>query len=305
MEIDRDFVIDQLEQVCANSKMTRNDMVIVCPFHADSSPSCSVHVSGHKLPVGTYHCWSCGAKGPWSRLAEQLGLEAGDNYCPENPFRAKRRALQEKLRQEEENTKQAITDFMPVGSIPWDHGEFRGIPEDFLIKLKARRWYDDACSCFRIVFPVVNNNGINIGSVARRLDKEKIIPWKNSPGDWARKALFPLQLMPSTMDTVVLVEGPFDAIRLNYFGIPTLSLLGAQNWSEKKMSVLDSKRVKRIIICMDGDKAGREAEKKIFESTENRFKRKRFRIPIDEENPIDPGNMDLEKIKTLKEFGKF
>lgn len=305
MDIDRDFIIDQLETACSETKMTRNDLYIVCPFHADSDPSCSVHISGHKLPVGTYHCWSCGAKGPWSRLAEQLGLDTGETYSPQNPFRAKKRAIAEKLREDQEISHQEMLNHMPAGSFPWEHGDFRGIPEEFLLKLNPKRWYDDSTNCYRIVFPVTNNNKVTIGSVARRLDKDKFMPWRNSPGPWARKALFPLQLMQPIIKTVVLVEGPFDAIRLNYYGIPTLSILGTQNWSEQKISILEARKTERIIICMDGDKAGRVAESRIFIDTEDRFKRKRFRLPIDEVNPVDPGNMDEEKIEALREFGKF
>jgi len=306
MDIDRDFVIDQLERVCAKTKMTRNDLVIVCPFHADSNPSCSVHISGHKMPVGTYHCWSCGAKGPWARLAEQLGLDAGEGYIPENPFRAKRRAIQERIKSDTEFGRDQLHNHMPLGSQPWEHGPFRGISEEFLIRLNSERWYDDKNQCYRIVFPVTNSNGVIVGSVARRTDKEKRMPWLNSPGSWARKVLFPLSIIPRPLTTVVLVEGPFDAIRLNYLGIPTLSILGTQNWSSQKISILEARKVKKVVICMDGDKAGRIAEYKIFKSLEDtKIKRKRFRLPIDMHSPIDPGNMDEEKIEALREFGGF
>jgi 5S rRNA maturation endonuclease (ribonuclease M5) len=234
-----------------------------------------------------------------------LGLETGENYAPENPFSAKRRAIRQQIEDDEALAREAFHDHLPVGSQPWEHGSFRGIPEEYLLKLDSRRYYDDQSECYRIVFPVTNRNGVRIGSVARRLDDGRATPWKNSPGPWARKALFPLELMPRPLPSVVLVEGPFDAIRLNYHGIPTLSILGTQNWSPQKISILNSRRVSNLIICMDGDKAGRKATAEIFEDTEHLFKRKRFMLPIDEDNPIDPGNMDEEKIETLREFGGF
>jgi DNA primase len=305
MDIDRDFVIDQLERVCSSTKLERNDILIVCPFHADNSPSCSVHISGHKMPIGTYHCWSCGAKGPWGRLASQLGLEAGDGYVPENPFGAKRRAIQQRIEDDEVLGREAFFNHLPRGSQPWEHGSFRGLPEEYLVKLDARRWYDDYNECQRIVFPVTNRNGVIIGSVARRLDKETFKPWYNSPGPWARKALFPIEIMPRPLPTVVLVEGPYDALRLNYLGIPALSILGTQNWSPLKISTLNSRAVEKVILCMDGDDAGRKATNQIYADIEGQFIRKRFMLPIDEENPIDPGNMDDEKVEALREYGGF
>jgi DNA primase len=67
---------------------------------------------------------------------------------------------------------------------------------------------------------------------------------------------------------------------------------------------LDALGIKNIVICMDGDAAGRGAEGKIYAATENKFDRKRFRLPF--ENPsVDPGNMSEERVETLREFGKF
>lgn len=107
------------------------------------------------------------------------------------------------------------------------------------------------------------------------------------------------------MTTVVLVEGPFDALRLCYLGIPALSILGTSNWSFSKLSTIQGMGCKKLIICMDGDKAGRLAEAHIFEETADKIKRKRFRLPINEEDPVDPGNMNDELIEALREFGGF
>jgi hypothetical protein len=304
MEIDRDFVIDQLERACSDTKLYRNDIAIVCPFHADSSPSCMVHISGHKYSVGVYHCWSCNASGSWPKLAEKLGLEVGSGYVPQNPFNAKSRAIKQILDEAEEQAREQFREHMPIGHQPWEHGSFRGLPEEFLVKVGARRYYDDKCEVHRIIFPVINKNGITIGSVARRLDSNSFMPWLNAPGPWARKALFPLHVMERPLDKVVLVEGPFDALRLTHLGIPALSILGTSNWSAQKLSTLEGMRVKKLIICMDGDSAGRVAEAKVFEDTDGAIKRKRFRLPI--ENPgIDPGNMSDELVETLREFGGF
>ena len=301
IEIDRDFVIDQLERAVSKTKIKTNDIEILCPFHPDSSPSCSVHISGHKRPIGTFHCWSCGAKGPWSRLADRLGLESGETYHPEDPFGSKWRASQRRARGEEEIQRSLFRGHLPAGSKPWEHGPFRELPEKFLTKIGAMRVYDDRSDCYRIVFPIKNKIGTAIGSAARRLDKEKLYPWINSPGPWARKTLYPIELLPKQFDAVVLVEGPYDALRLNYHGIPALSILGTQNWTEEKVSILQSRAVKRIIICMDGDRSGRKAEAEIFNNTEGKFKRKRFRLPY-ENPPVDPGNMSMERVEALREF---
>jgi 5S rRNA maturation endonuclease (ribonuclease M5) len=307
MELDRDFIVDQLERVCRDTKILRHDIAITCPFkvHSNPKPSCMVHLSGHKTGVGVFHCWKCDAKGPWSRLAEALGLEYGENYVPQNPFNAKGRALKQRLQDSQDEAQSHFNGCMPLGVQPWEHGAFRGLPEEFLVKAGAKRYYDDRNECYRIVFPVMNKNGGLIGSVARRTDKESFMPWVNAPGYWARKALFPLHIMERPLTTVVLVEGPFDALRLCYLGIPALSILGTSNWTHNKLSSMQGMSCKNIIICMDGDKAGRVAESQIFEDLAGgQVKRKRFRLPIQEPG-IDPGNMNEELIEALREFGGF
>lgn len=306
MELDRDFIIDQLERVCAETKIGRHDIAITCPFknHSNPKPSCMVHLSGHKTGVGVFHCWKCDAKGPWSKLADALGLEHGEGYVPKNPFNAKNRAIKQMLADAEEQAESQFRDHMPIGHQPWEHGDFRGLSEEFLVKVGAKRYYDDQTECYRIVFPVKNKNGVVLGSVARRTDSGSFLPWLNAPGPWARRALFPLHILERPITTVVLVEGPFDALRLCYLGIPALSILGTSNWTPTKLSTLQGMGCKKLIICMDGDKAGRVAEHQIFESSEGVIKRKRFRLPV--QNPsIDPGNMSIELVEALREFAGF
>jgi DNA primase len=212
--------------------------------------------------------------------------------------------MERKEKEEMDLRRDQYRNHMPLGCSPWEFGDWRGLPEEFLVKLDTQRYYDDKSGCFRIVFPVKNRLGNVIGSAARRLDDGKNVPWLNSHGRWARKALYPLVALPKNVNTVALVEGAYDSLRLNHCGIPALSIMGTQNWDHGKISILDALGIKNIVICMDGDAAGRGAEGKIYAATENKFNRKRFRLPF--ENPsVDPGNMSEERVETLREFGKF
>ena len=303
-DLDRDFVIDQLERAVSKTKILRNDIMIVCPFHPDTDPSCSVHISGHKFPIGTFNCWSCETSGSWGKLADKLGLDHGEYHHPENPFGSRLRAMERKEKEEMELRRDLFNDHMPLGCSPWEFGDWRKISEEYLVELGAQRYYDDRSGCFRIVFPVKNSIGVVIGSQTRRLDDGTEWRWINSTGRWIRKALYPLTALPMNVKTVAIVEGAYDAIRLNHIGIPALSIMGTQNWDPGKMSILDALGVKNIVICMDGDAAGRGAETTIFAATENKFNRKRFRLPF-EQPSVDPGNMSLERVEALREFGGF
>jgi hypothetical protein len=121
--------------------------------------------------------------------------------------------------------------------------------------------------------------------------------------------------------SVVLVEGPRDALRLLSYGIPCMAILGTHSWSDKKSGLLEAAGVDRIITCFDGDEAGKIATNLIvygktvnkavrpnFTPLENLFTVKAVKLwnlPIPKdfaEGKFDPGNLPdsyLQKLKKL------
>jgi len=69
------FTIEQvLLKYGQNLKRSGNDYIILCPFHKDTNPSCSVDSKS-----GIFHCWSCGEKGNIYKLVSRLeGIDYKD-----------------------------------------------------------------------------------------------------------------------------------------------------------------------------------------------------------------------------------
>ncbi|GAF80513.1 unnamed protein product, partial [marine sediment metagenome] len=86
---------------------------------------------------------------------------------------------------------------------------------------------------------------------------------------------------------LVLVEGPFDALRLINYNIPALSILGTGNFHKENMGYFTNTCNGKIIIAMDNDKAGRKARYEIAPQLQEMFDVEHFTCPEGD----DPGGM--------------
>jgi DNA primase len=108
------------------------------------------------------------------------------------------------------------------------------------------------------------------------------------------------------LTTMVLVEGPRDALRLIQMGIPACSILGTHSWSDNKRRLLEFAGVTRLITMFDGDEAGYKAHLLVRENVQKTFDYsavKLWKYPIPEGHPedkLDPGNCPKPMLVRLK-----
>src|SRR6185503_2323141 len=158
--------------------------------------------------------------------------------------------------------------------------KWRGIKTNLLIKMGAKVCIisKDDYSYKRLWLPV-HINGELRGYIKARFRKDPNFPsYINAKGKWSRThGLFPfdpaIELMRKLgSKTIVLVEGQRDALRLIAAGIPAMCILGTQSWSDTKAKLLELAGVRRLILLMDGDCAGKEATKLLKPKVSDMFK---------------------------------
>lgn len=112
------------------------------------------------------------------------------------------------------------------------------------------------------------------------------------------EALYPLDhVIGMKRRVVVLVEGPYDAVRLVNYGIPALSILGTGNYHpDNRMHILNT-GAKAVILAMDSDEAGESARLDIAPSIREMFDLKHFVCP----DGMDPGGMPKPYLDKLWE----
>lgn len=252
--------------------------------HDTKTPSLSIR----KLD-GAFYCFGCGVKGhDWNSLQKYLKVDPLSPDQLPDPFEVLSKRISS-IRTRENATY----------SLPWDIEEWKGswrrIPEKTLRKLDAVQYYDDFEHTYRILFPIYMYSELR-GWTARRLDKEKEFAWRHAPNMASKSILYPFDLVVGmSPKSVVLVEGPYDAIRLINLRIPALAILGTNNFSPQNVVSLVNTGANEIILAMDGDPSGDKARQEIAPQLEDLFSVEHFHCPRGQ----DPGSVNQKFLKKL------
>lgn len=288
------FVKQELNRLNVKFQKTGNSYMMLCCFHRDNkSPSLSINIDGTKVPPGSYHCFSCHASGSWNSLAQSLGLNQWGKEKEEEVFVSK--TLKE-IKEEVAETGLKLSS--------WDSSWRRYSPE-FLKMFKVRQLTDMRTGLKYMWVPLTYSGDMH-GYIRVRIAKEDKGP-KYFFSPKMQKVLFPGDfLLTQRTPVLVLVEGIADAFRLIKHKIAAASILGTVllPLMQEQLTLLG---VEKVIVCLDGDSAGRRATKGyklesgkrikgVLEvARENGVKSIDFRLP--KEN--DPDDAPIDVIRSL------
>lgn len=328
-------IIDALSGL-TNKRVSTERVVIQCPYHPDKTPSATINLSSAApAPLGWFRCFGCAKSVPWNTLAKTLGLpKIGKNKRTHaedylDPFKFK----SELLDSEETTDVGFEKELHEMEFFDFQFEEWRGVSVKLLKRVGARLCYLDRTGDFYVWLPVYIDSVLR-GYVKAELEKpEEGTSYINASGKWSQASglLFydysVALAKRKGVNTLVLVEGPRDALRLLRYGIPAIAVLGAINWNDDKRWCLEQSRIENIVIFMDGDDAGIKATKKINKSIKTHFnvikimKLWKHRVPrlsksgkhmtkklADGEkrllwdNELDPGNCPLSFLKEVKQL---
>jgi len=292
----REIVINELSRV--QHKLRGEEVLIICPFHQDSTPSCGVHI-GFAVTPGVFHCFSCGASGSWNKLAQKLNLRQVDYQVDtkitplDDPFRI--------LHSEISKTKTLVDStahvLQGIEDLPSDF-EWRGLRSDFYQKLGGRfYWEHNKTNDFEmdwLYFPLtINKQYVGYTVCALKPNKPKYKTFADT------SKVFFLYDQIEDGGNIVVCEGHYDALRLLSFGIPAMCIFGVENWSPIKKALLLAKSPKKVFILMDGDEAGHRCAHKVYSDIKTCVETELLLLPITADK-LDPGNMPEDYIIALK-----
>lgn len=262
-----------------------NDYVVKCinPEHDDTHPSMRID----KI-TGVYNCFSCGFSG---NLLRENGVRL-------NKVDVRSARILDKIKDFRRPSLE-----MPIGSIPYTT-PYRNISADTLMYYEAFTHPDYES---RIVFPLRDLNGDIVVFIGRHLhtktaDKYLFIPKGIDP------PLFPSKPVAIYENSIILVEGIFDALNLIDKGLQnTICAFGTQSLYAKKKRKLKKEKfeylrvmgVETIYIMFDGDKAGREASQDLEDliNESGIFNAEIIELP----EGLDPGDLDKHQVQHIKD----
>ena len=310
-------VMSELQTYAGPKKVLSDSTFVSCPYHSERTPSGRIFHSPSTKNPGYFKCYGCGQKASWDEVAPRLGLRP---YVYSKPQELDARPAVRELEQDDALHFQHTP-------LPRDK-KWRSISTNLLI--------DIGCTLIfqyneKFIYMPVNVLGEEKGFIRARLQKIADKPsYLNKPGKWSeRYGLFPYDYSIALMrrkklNTLVLVEGPRDALRLLSNDIPACAILGTQSWVKRKGELVEIAGVEKVITCFDGDDAGIDATSSITEKLHTLVKTENFNLagkdsPYHEfrknKSPAksakqagvelwDPCNMPIRKVKQLKSLIK-
>lgn len=314
------IILDEIGKLPGDKKYNGDTVMVCCPFHSDKTPSCGIYTSvGMEIPLGFFHCFGCGEKGGWNKLAAHAKLQEIKGWALKDANTNSLSALFKTY--EQISTK--IGTYPSVGLLMKALGrnsymewpvdvEWRGYPGALVQAagglLNAQRQGTNVC-----FFPCKHGSKY-IGGIAAYLRKQMNgTSYVNSNGDWAKeKGLFPLPLVKECLKKyklryIVLVEGPRDALALLSYGIPALAVLGAEQFGETKRRTLEMLGISVVYTMTDNDGGGKLLRNKIKAEFEKNspVPVKHFKLPreYDEDGKLiklDPDNAPMNLIKEVR-----
>jgi hypothetical protein len=314
--MDVSFFRRELAKVPGRKIISGNRIFIPCPFHNETQPSGSIWIGVTKPGLqGKFKCWGCGKKADWNELAEKLHLTKmnGSRVLPDVVGNVDLKEVRDSiLPKQMKDKRQAEDEKESLDMFPLQE-RWRGFTIDFLTDvIGAKLAYSDKTGYFYVWLPVmVRGKLVGYIKAQKTKDPNKKLPsYLNKPGDWVfKKGLFPFDpavklMRDKGLSTMVLVEGPRDAMRLVRAGIPAVAIMGTQNWTDQKRHLLESVGVQTFLLCMDGDRAGKMAAKKMLPMIKPYATTKVFRLwRVAEDlglDKVDPCSAPVSVIRKLR-----
>lgn len=290
----QDHIRVQLGSLPDPKVVTTTHVKICCPFHGEKTPSASIRWDtgylncfgcGHKAKFDE---WAEHAglqpfiKGPpKDRYAQNLFaalMQGGDAYEQEEQPEDEEEQEEDETPGFEANPSDSRKDdelpfkfwTMRYRDLP-AHKRWRTIKTSLLRKLggkqairyfaKSKRW-DDETFVYLPVMVHGEQKGYFLARTKKVKDKPSYLLAPSTGDAWAKNwGLWPFDYSVNLMrklgkETIVVVEGQRDALRLLSMGIPAVCMFGSKSWSENKSRILEVSGVRRVIQFFDGDDAG-------------------------------------------------
>jgi len=292
-----EIIAEGLRTIGGKQKPANDHIMIICPFHDENTPSCGVYMaSGMSLPIGSWHCFGCGEKGSWNRLAEKCGVGKIKEWSTYTT------GIQSISIDDEYMTLNRMTRMMNVDANEWpDDMDWRGFTGKLVKRADGIMVHDRQLNSIGVLFPIYIGNSLK-GGVKAAYEKQKhLLSYVTTKGNWVAKyGLFGYNIVKKmNKDFFVLVEGPRDALRLISNGIPAIAILGSNNFNRDKAIMLSSLCPEVVFCIADNDEAGSHMRSVVKYEMSKFCKTIAIKLPKDCK---DPEKMTKDDILILKEI---
>lgn len=270
-------------------KVVRDEAYALCPNpkHGDNDPSWSIN-----LETGEHFCFSCGWGGNYLMLVKKSkGFEEDE---PAEQWVRKHGGIavaRKKLRGETSYTKKQADKVTEADLALFD----AEIPQEVL---DSRNITQEAAEAYGVLWDARHDRWI---LPIREPFTQRLVGWqekgkrhfRNVPEHIEKSlTLFGYHLLG---DTAYVEESPLDPVRLRSVGVEGgVSSYGVYVSDFQMDLIIEHPKVKRVVMCLDNDEAGRKKEAEIWQ--EYRGRTRLYFANYEHTRKKDHGEMDAEEI---------
>lgn len=235
---------------------SQSEYSVLCVFHKDTNASMRINVD-----KGVFFCHGCGVKGGMVKLARQLGVpyrfDAGE---------ARMASLMMKLEKLNKGGGEEKPRVMPESMLT----RYTSIPTNYWtdpISKGGRGFNQETVEAFDLgydplndaaIIPIRNMDGELLGVTKRYFNPDGKRRYKDPLGFKKTDNLFASWFAKeSESPTIVICEGPLDAIKIWQAGHPAVALFGS-HVTEKQILLLRRMGTVSVVLFFDNDDPGRK-----------------------------------------------
>lgn len=290
----------------APTRWREDDMLINCPVHGESNPSCGVSYDKQ-----IFHCFSCGASGDFAWLLFKSLPDEFKSYKDARKFLQDRYGLEVKeldskvrsiKRYEEQVIKpQEVQESIPMYKIaPYMSGKEtynyffkRGFTTEDMELFKIGRDLENKT----VTIPVFNEDGTLAGVIGRYISKHRKHNERYKIYDGFKRGnlLYPLNLLHVMDDTIIIVEGSFDAIKMHSIGYNNTLAIMTNELTYKQANWL-CEHCSTVIYLGDNDKRGKEGMEKSIKLLKKDVNVLVVDYPEEGKDPCDWSELEIDEM---------
>lgn len=271
-------IIYDIQRILTNGKLRDvepkvDEIKLTCPNDDhegghEKNPDCHINLDPSKgVPFGFFHCFACGAKGPFTKFVAHC-FSSSEDYAKN--WLIKRYGKQ-------------VANFVDIDEpINLSISQDKKVLSDSILDsyqhycpyLAKRKLSRDICNLFnvrydpkyrQVVFPVYDPKGRFVMTARRSIDTKTFYMDKG-----AEKEVYCLDyVIKNKITTCLITEGPFDCLTGWEYGFPSIATLGAI--SDYQVDQINKSGIKVLYLCMDNDEAGKKFAKLLQNKLDKRI----------------------------------
>lgn len=270
LSVDVNAVFHELRQTTGLFRIwkeTGDDISAQCPFHAggqEKNPSFGICNNKLNPNYGTYHCFTCGARGSILTLINQLhNRQDNDNFAVEYAQMFSDLEVEDQHQRIEVKPRTQVVEKETVPEQELSY--YRDQACDYLTGRRIKPIIQKAFDCgydpatSSVTFPVKDIKGDTLFCVRRAVN----LKWYNYPAGVKKPlyGIYELSRLAPRSSSVVIVESIINALTLWGQQIPAIALLGTG--SNVQIDALNTMGIRNWVLALDGDNAGLNATNKL------------------------------------------